>query len=305
MLGPEVGPVRREAAPFDRTGAKAFEKSDTAMRHFIRYAVDIPIEVTFKNRGTSKTERVKNVSIGGLCVTMDDCPGIGTQLLIRIPHLEPPFETGVEVVWCLRKEDQYDVGLRLLDPQDAFMVRMVEQICHIEHFRNEALAVEGRKLTAEQAAMEWIDKHSSSFPRLEHCPPSIRSLIRHPTDIRIERVLLGSGNTYVAEAQDIGLGGLRLFFPVRAEPGTEIGIRVLYVEPPFEGSGQVAWCSRIRDHYDVGIELTSWQEEDWLGAVEQILEIERYRKEVERENACHLSVAQAAELWYTRKSNSS
>jgi len=276
----------------------------TLMRHSIRYVVDIPIEVTFQNR-ESKTERVRNVSIGGLCVTMEDCPGIGIRLLVQFPYLEPHFETGVEVVWCLRKGNQYDVGLRLLDPDDAFQVRMIEQICYIEHFRNEVLAHEGRKLTARQAAMEWIDKYSASFPRLEHCRPSPRSLIRHPTDIRIESVLLGSGKTYVADARDIGLGGLGLTLPVRAEPGDHIGIKVLYVEPPFEAAGRIAWCNRVEDHYDVGIELTSWEEHDWMKVVEEIFEIERYRKQVEQDEGRALSMAQAAEQWYAHKAEAS
>lgn len=272
----------------------------TLMRHSIRYAVDIPIEVTFQNR-ESKTERVRNVSIGGLCVTMENCPGIGIRLLVRFPYLDPHFEAGVEVVWCLRKGTQYDVGLRLLDPNDVYKVRMIEQICYIEHFRNEVFAHEGRRLTAREAALEWIDKYSSSFPGVEHCCPSLRILIRHPTDIRIESVLLGTGKTYVAEAQDIGPGGLRLFLPIRAEKGDEIGIKVLYVEPPFEASGRIAWCNRIEDHYEVGIELTSWEEHAWVKVMEEIFAIERYRKLVEHEEACQLSIAQAAKQWYASK----
>jgi len=271
------------------------------MRQCIRYAVDIPIEITFRTGGVGKTEMVKNVSIGGLCVTMPDCPGLGSRLLIRIPYLQPPFETSVEVAWCLQKGDQYDVGLRLLDPNDAFKVRMVEQICHIEHYRNEVLAIEGRQLTTKEAAMEWIGKYSSCFPKLEHCHPGVRRFIRHPTDIRVESTLLGSGRTYVADAHDIGLGGLHLSLPVCPEPGSDIDIRVLYVEPPYQASGRVAWCNCIDDRYDVGIELTCWQDKDWLRVVEQICEIERYRRQIQKAQACQLSIAQAAERWYAQR----
>ena len=84
-------------------------------------------------------------------------------------------------------------------------------------------------------------------------------------------------------------------------PGSDIDIRVVYVEPPFQASGRVAWCNRIDDRYDVGIELTCWQEKDWLRVVEQICEIERYRRQIQKAQACQLSIEQAAERWYAQR----
>ena len=133
------------------------------MRQFIRYAVDIPIEITVRDTEDLKTEKIKDVSICGLCITMTECPGRGSRLLIRIPYLHPPFQTCAEVVWCLRKGEHYDVGLCLLDPDDAFNVRMVEQVCYIERFRRGQQA-HGRSLTPEEAAHEWVRAYASDFP---------------------------------------------------------------------------------------------------------------------------------------------
>ena len=44
-------------------------------------------------------------------------------------------------------------------------MRMVEQVCHIEHWKKEIREKEGRELTGEQAAMEWIKKYAKDFPR--------------------------------------------------------------------------------------------------------------------------------------------
>ena len=41
---------------------------------------------------------------------------------------------------------------------------MVEQICHIEQYRREVLKKEGRRLSSEEAASEWIVKYASDFP---------------------------------------------------------------------------------------------------------------------------------------------
>jgi hypothetical protein len=44
-------------------------------------------------------------------------------------------------------------------------MRMCEQVCHIENYRNEVKAAEGRELTPEQAAVEWVSKFAARFPR--------------------------------------------------------------------------------------------------------------------------------------------
>jgi hypothetical protein len=51
------------------------------------------------------------------------------------------------------------VGEHLLD-----RARMVEQVCHIENYKKVVYQAEGRLLTAEEAAMEWISKYASQFP---------------------------------------------------------------------------------------------------------------------------------------------
>ena len=48
--------------------------------------------------------------------------------------------------------------------QDAFLARMVEQICHIEDYRQSVCRVEGRRLSAEEAAVEWIAQYAAQFP---------------------------------------------------------------------------------------------------------------------------------------------
>ena len=205
------------------------------------------------------------------------------------------------MVWCLRKGEDYDVGLCLLDRNDAFNVRMVEQVCYIEHYRNEVLKADGRQLNAEEAAAEWISAYSSGFPSIKPRRSHARCFIRHPIDIRIETRLLSSDRVFVEDAHDIGLGGLRLSLLVCPAIGAEIDVRVLYVEPPFETTGKVAWCHRSKDRYDVGIQLNAWQEHGWPRVVEQICEIEQYRRNLRQEKWCDLSVAQAAREWYAER----
>jgi len=48
-----------------------------------------------------------------------------------------------------------------------FRLRMIEQICQIEHYRKEVKLVEGRDLSAEEAASEWISRYASDFPPIK------------------------------------------------------------------------------------------------------------------------------------------
>lgn len=45
-------------------------------------------------------------------------------------------------------------------------MRMIEQICHIEHYRKEVERQEGRRLSSQDAADEWISRYAGDFPEL-------------------------------------------------------------------------------------------------------------------------------------------
>ena len=76
----------------------------------------------------------------------------------------PPFETTARVAWCRLRDGEYELGLSFIDPDDAFRARMVEQICHMEHYRRQVHETEGRSLTTEEAAREWIERNAARFP---------------------------------------------------------------------------------------------------------------------------------------------
>ena len=69
------------------------------------------------------------------------------------------------VVWCHDQGRQCEVGLRFLNEADAYAARMVEQICHIEHYKANVRRKEGRLISGEQAAKEWIEKFAENFPQ--------------------------------------------------------------------------------------------------------------------------------------------
>jgi len=135
------------------------------MRQFIRHPVDVPIEVLcFPDSGYVQSS-THDVSFGGLAFFSDTAIEPERIIALRIPVLRPAFEvTEALVAWCKDTGSKYAVGVKFPDAEEAFRVRMIEQICHIESYRRDVAQREGRQLTTEEAAGEWIGRYASSFP---------------------------------------------------------------------------------------------------------------------------------------------
>lgn len=138
------------------------------MRKYIRHPSDIPIEVSIVEKHEHLTENLVNVSLGGLSFLAAEKLKIGRLLRLKIPFVEPEFITSAKVVWCEYNGDKgYEIGVELLDKEDVYRTRMVEQVCHIEHYKREIESTEGRHLSGAEAASEWIGKFAHEFPHFD------------------------------------------------------------------------------------------------------------------------------------------
>ena len=133
------------------------------MRRFIRHPTDIPINYQVLD-SIQRKRPMHNVSRGGLCFKTEQPISANTLIHIEIPACTPAFAANGTVVWCHPFEKGYNVGVEFDEDTPKFSVRMVEQICHIAHYKNYIWEREGRNLTTEEAASEWIAKYASVFP---------------------------------------------------------------------------------------------------------------------------------------------
>lgn len=115
--------------------------------------------------------QLSNVSLGGLCCESNASLEPGTMITVRIRLVDPVFEAEGRVAWCKPRQDDFRIGVEFINSADGYRIRMVEQVCHIEHYRNEMRQREGRVLDWEQAAQEWISKYASTFPTLGYADP--------------------------------------------------------------------------------------------------------------------------------------
>lgn len=140
------------------------------MRRFVRHPSDIPMRVELASMSENNTSSLVNLSVGGVCCLVDRDYPIGTLVNIDVPHVDPAYHGQGVVVWCNKtQEDEkdalplFEIGIRFKEGKDAFRSRMIEQLCQIEHYKNEVALTEGRELSPEEAAGEWIKKYAANF----------------------------------------------------------------------------------------------------------------------------------------------
>ena len=137
------------------------------MRNFIRHPSNIPIDFQLEEIATEGSENLKNFSFGGLSFSSKSMLSVGTIISIKIPLVQPVFQAVGRVSWVRPENNHFEVGIEFLDKDDMFRTRMVEQICHIEEYRQEVQKKEGRQMSSKDAAQEWIQKFAPQFPSFE------------------------------------------------------------------------------------------------------------------------------------------
>ena len=136
------------------------------MRQFVRHPVDMPVEIVTSAPSGASTLQTQNISLGGLALVSSFAVSAGTEVEIRIAHVQPPFAAHARVAWCRASSDPegFELGVAFLDAESAFLARMVEQVCQIEDYRKSVHRLEGREISSEEAAVEWIAKYAAQFP---------------------------------------------------------------------------------------------------------------------------------------------
>lgn len=138
-------------------------------REFIRHPSDIPIEYCYSDRPLCVSDTIHDVSQGGLSFHSDSYIEPMQWLRLHIPICEEHFELDAQVRWCHPTGDgsTFNIGVLFATAANAYSARMVEQVCHIEHYKKQILLEEGRALSGDEAAAEWIEKYATSFPKAQ------------------------------------------------------------------------------------------------------------------------------------------
>lgn len=127
-----------------------------------------------------------------------------------------------------------------------------------------------------------------------------RRFVRHPVDIPIEIAAEGLHEGAPRRLKDIGVGGLACRSDRSLAIGARVVITIPLVKPPFSAEAAVVWCRRGGHHCEVGVRFTDSADLFAARRVEQICQIEHYRREVLRREGRELDDEAAAREWIAR-----
>ncbi|GMQ96430.1 MAG: hypothetical protein BMS9Abin15_0101 [Gammaproteobacteria bacterium] len=126
-----------------------------------------PTAIPIRYRFAHQTTEPETSQPFGLCFHCGAALPEGTSLEVMVEVCDEVQCFHGCVDWSRRDGDTWQVGLGLTNQDDVFRARMVEQLCHIEAWRQQVSAEEHRELTPENAALEWIEHFSSDFPCIQ------------------------------------------------------------------------------------------------------------------------------------------
>jgi hypothetical protein len=137
--------------------AKPMRKSD-------RYTTFIPVDVEVDDSGASLSNlSIANLSCGGLGFRTLRPLFNGTALTLTFGDNWPAYIIRGEVAWCRARGGQYEVGVCFGHDSEAFKARMLAQLGQIERYMINVKQNEGRELSQDQAAREWIELYAEHF----------------------------------------------------------------------------------------------------------------------------------------------
>lgn len=139
------------------------------MRKFVRHPSSIPIELSVARSSFSGMQKLRNVSTGGLACVVDEPLPVGCSVNLRIPMVWPEYRGNGVVAWCRKAAPMFEVGIQF-DAQHFFKAKMVEQLAQIEQYRAQVQLSEGRALSSELAAEEWIARYAEDFSESFQAP---------------------------------------------------------------------------------------------------------------------------------------
>jgi hypothetical protein len=132
------------------------------MRRFVRHPSSIPIELSVARVHPPGTPAFRNVSRGGFACTVAEPLPVGSAVQLRIPMIWPEYHGSGVVAWCHKTEPAYEVGIQF-SAQQSFSAKMAGQLAQIEQYRLHLQQSEGRTLSNEQAAIEWIALYAKDY----------------------------------------------------------------------------------------------------------------------------------------------
>jgi c-di-GMP-binding flagellar brake protein YcgR len=142
-------------------------------RHFIRHPLCLllsykVIEKCLEEDQENIPSQSSNISLGGLLFPSKHPVDPKARIEIEMPYEDKVFNLKAQVVLCNHNSETnlYDIAVRFLRSQEAFIAKMIEQIYLIAGYRDMLMLQSGKEISLEEASRKWIKQYSARFERL-------------------------------------------------------------------------------------------------------------------------------------------
>lgn len=119
-----------------------------------RFSSNAGINTFMSGRQNPQCECLNDISFEGLSFESQNDYRRGTILTIHIPVTEPSFQVISEIVWCKPNGGNYKMGVKFLQIENGYRMKMLEQLSFIESYRKKMFFDENRSLSCEEASNE-------------------------------------------------------------------------------------------------------------------------------------------------------
>jgi len=126
-----------------------------------------------------------------------------------------------------------------------------------------------------------------------------RRYVRHPAEVPIQVFPQQVHPLDEIPLLDVGEGGLAFRTNVHFRPGSHLIVRIDQVVPVFEAVGVVRWSREHDGEFEVGIQFLDEETRFRARMVEQVCQIQSYRRQCLEEGR-QLDFEQAASEWIDR-----
>jgi len=109
-----------------------------------------------------------NISMGGLLFAAKRPVDAGSTIIVKMPFENKVFNIRAKVVRCDKNRETKlnNIGVRFYRTNDAFKVKLIEQIYLISEYRDLKSMQTGKEISLEEASREWIKRYSERFKRM-------------------------------------------------------------------------------------------------------------------------------------------
>ena len=143
------------------------DKYPQEKRRFYRHPVSVPIQYHESQSRRFEGSSSVDLSEGGICFLAERFLAKGAGVNLKIPVGDTVFEVQGQIAYCSRVAtlNMYRTGVQFSDATSAFRAKLAEQMLKIKEYKKH-LEDEGKNMSEEEAARQWIAKHAKHFSSL-------------------------------------------------------------------------------------------------------------------------------------------